>query len=126
MIAIHAAKGFPLDARALCAREPFATALRRDGLGGLALLSPHKVLPRGVVVAIATLVDVVPTDGLWIPRLGLQEQAFGDYGPNRHAWLLDDVVRLPEPVPANGALGLWNLHVTAEALVVRALAATVS
>jgi hypothetical protein len=37
-----------------------------------------------------------------------QERAFGDYTPGRFAWLLANVKALPEPIPAKGALGLWN------------------
>jgi hypothetical protein len=40
--------------------------------------------------------------------LSPSEKAFGDYTPGRYAWLLADVRRLPEPIPARGALGLWE------------------
>lgn len=33
----------------------------------------------------------------------------GDYRPGRWAWLLEDVVRLVNPVPARGRQGLWFL-----------------
>jgi len=36
------------------------------------------------------------------------ELSFGDYTPGRYAWILADVKLLPEPVPARGALGLWE------------------
>lgn len=35
------------------------------------------------------------------------EHAFGDYGPNRYAWKLEDPIRLPEPVRCKGSLGRW-------------------
>lgn len=133
-LAIHAAKGFPLAARALCVEEPFAAALRRTGYGGLALLSPAEVLPRGAVLAVCTLVDVVPTDpsGLFgdeplemvhhTPEARERERAFGDYGPNRYAWLLKDVVPLEHPVPAHGALGVWTLDPTVDVRVAHVMA----
>jgi hypothetical protein len=33
---------------------------------------------------------------------------FGDFRPGRYAWLLDDIVRLDEPIPARGAQQLWD------------------
>lgn len=32
----------------------------------------------------------------------------GDYEPGRFAWIFEDVIDLPEPIPAKGALGLWE------------------
>ena len=34
---------------------------------------------------------------------------FGDYGPDRYAWLLQDVRRLERPIPVKGALALWEI-----------------
>ena len=36
------------------------------------------------------------------------ELAFGDFKPGRFAWVLEDVCRLVEPVPAKGRQGLWD------------------
>lgn len=33
---------------------------------------------------------------------------FGHFAPGRWAWLLDDVERFPEPIPARGRQGLWT------------------
>lgn len=132
-IAIHAAKGFPADARDFV----YAKIVR-------ACLAPHfrfdestpvdKQLPRGCVLAAARLVNCVQTelcescDGCrWYeggvvscqdcggrgsrPRgvkLTNQEAAFGNYEERRFAWILEDIVALPEPIPAKGALGLWE------------------
>jgi hypothetical protein len=136
LLAIHAAKGFPPHARALCSSEPFAAALRREGLGGLALLSPQKVLPLGSILAVANLADVCSTNEIGGTRrlfgapdadgeAVLREAAFGDYSRDRYAWFLEDVVRLPDPVPAKGELGLWTPDPGALALLTRALAGTV-
>jgi hypothetical protein len=39
----------------------------------------------------------------------IPEQApLGDFTPGRFAWLLTDVVRLAEPIPAKGRQGLWT------------------
>jgi hypothetical protein len=100
-LAIHAAKGFPPDARLICRREPFKRVLMAAGIESLA------DLPRGVLLATVQLVDCVPT-GKVRSQLSSEEYAFGDYSAGRWAWLLDDVQPLSEPVPACGALGLWD------------------
>jgi len=121
-LAIHAAAGLgPVGGvRGLweiCHSDPFRAILDHHGW----LQDPSYWLPRGKVVAVAELRDVriigrelngVPTysaDDMISaePVLG-NERAFGDYSPGRFAWLLDTVRALPEPIPARGALGLWN------------------
>lgn len=37
-----------------------------------------------------------------------QEKAFGDYAPGRFMWFLKNVRELKHPIPAKGALGLWE------------------
>jgi hypothetical protein len=142
-LAVHAAKGFPLDCRILCRQNPFYAALSaamsfRDGVPcysgytDIMLETPEKYLPRGVIVAVCDLVDVVPaTSDRWVtdsvigkhlfgkdsdwwllhgrndPRE--QEYLFGDYAPGRYMWLLSDVVVLPKSIPARGRLGLWEV-----------------
>lgn len=78
-----------------------------------------QALPLGTVVATCKLVACVPTAILQyngIHRLSdvltinmtEQERAFGDYEDGRWAWVLEDVKPLAVPVPAKGALGLWE------------------
>ena len=43
-----------------------------------------------------------------LAKLPDAERAFGNYAPDRWMWGLADVQVLPEPVPAKGALGLWQ------------------
>ena len=87
--------------------EPFRSVLKLDGR------HPYEALPTGAIVAVAELVGVVPVTSVhqhtlidW--PLTQQERAFGDYSAGRYAWLLADVRALPEPIPARGALGLWD------------------
>lgn len=112
-IAIHASKGFGPVYRFLAGEEPFRSALAAGGYQ-----SPGE-LPRGAVVALATLVDCIPvttTCGGFarFARRGnfddipASELPFGDFGPGRWAWVLEDVVRLEEPYPARGSLGVWT------------------
>lgn len=104
-LAIHAAKGYPDHAKALCFEEPFRGALAAAGLDG------PWALPKGAIVAVATLKHCIhipqmgPTTG--IPYDDPLEMAFGDYSDGRDMWFLEDVRALPEPIPCRGALGLW-------------------
>jgi activating signal cointegrator 1 len=109
-LAIHAAKGFPKWAKETCLESEFAKEL-----------GPY-ALPVGVVIATCRLISCIPTRELQRNRviqvdylagcddfyLGDHERQFGDYAPGRWAWLLADVKRLPEPIPAKGSLGLWE------------------
>jgi hypothetical protein len=117
LLAIHAGVGLgPVGGvtglGALCAEEPFWSAL---------VSYRTTPLPRGAILAIATLCDVRPiapdieSYGVHMPDgdrrwdLTAQERAFGDYSPGRYAWLLSDIRPLITPIPAKGALGLWRL-----------------
>jgi hypothetical protein len=98
-LAIHAAKGFPREARALCYEEPFKTAL-----GGRAPAD----LPLGAVVAAVTAEGCVSTGDLdfWPP---IREIAFGNWNDGRWAWALDNLVPMATPIPCRGTLGLWRV-----------------
>lgn len=133
-LAIHAGQGLgPVGNRRgmvrLCNTSPFYEALDAAGIWHTTAID-H--LPYGAIVAVCELVDCIPTHhpGIasepgkpWFiggrkgvgqhcyevpPRLDSNEYAFGDYTPGRWAWLLADVRALPEPIPAKGALSLWN------------------
>src|SRR5918997_3663558 len=101
-LAIHAAKGFPPDARLICRREPFKRVLMAAGIESLA------DLPLGVLLATVQLVDCVPI-GKVRSQLSSEEYAFGDYSAGRWAWLLEDVQPLAVPVQARGMLGIWTV-----------------
>lgn len=129
-LAIHAAKGFPRWARELCMAEPFAGALSgllEDCPPGL--LYP---LPLGQIVAVCDLTQIYSTNARVLSLSAVDvsfssedgwtggqvssfqlpppepERSFGDYSPNRYAWRLENVQALVQPVPAKGALSLWE------------------
>lgn len=115
LLAIQAAKGFPRNAQALCYTHPFAPHLAR----ATALNRPGD-LPRGVIVAVVRLVDVVrmparvtyelrSTDGARRYPLSAHERAFGDYSYGRYAWILEDVTPVSPPILFKGALGLRDV-----------------
>ena len=105
-LAIHAAKGFPQDAQHLCFVVPF-----RDYLGDYVKLNEtyfgkHK-FPLGAVIATCDLVKVIRIyANSNVP--GKPELMFGDYSVGRYMWILENVEVFPEPIPAKGALGLWD------------------
>lgn len=126
-LAIHAAKGFPKEARALVLNDwKFYRALNpveyeRHKQSGFSLIPTEAgkaviaKLPLGYVIATCTLSDVIHIengDGTWPSIedrvLSEQENTFGDYSHGRWAWILKDVKKLPEPIPSRGALSLWE------------------
>lgn len=69
-------------------------------------------LPKGQVIAIATLVDCAAMTQAMIDKLlesvrGRNELLFGAWEPGRFAWILRDV-RPIEPVAAKGRQRLWE------------------
>lgn len=121
-LAIHAAAGLsPVGGKRglmdTCRQVPFRSVLLRAGYLG----TPS--LPLGAIVAVCALVSVVTTQLIKAPGgwgwsapdgrlydfiLTDQERAFGDYSNGRYAWLLADIRPLAEPIPAKGALSLWE------------------
>lgn len=61
----------------------------------------------GCVVAIAELVDCVPTEQLLL-QVDERERAFGNYHPRRFGWVFKNVRRLTSPIPARGSQGFWE------------------
>lgn len=120
LVVIHAAKSLPTDARNFMLDSPATSALIA-GLTHLHLPYRHDFFEnptRGAIVAVASLVRILATGGTnprmigpwphrWVRELSEQEQAFGNFEPERYGWFLEDVRALPEPVPCRGALGLW-------------------
>lgn len=133
-IAIHQAKGlnglrepgeqwmpkWALDERLVqvCESEPFATVLRPH-LSGYTPEDRAADLPRGTIVAVARLVDCLPTqdvkfewDALSLGGqqvLERQERAFGNFAPGRFAWLFERVLNLYDGIPCSGGRGLWDV-----------------
>lgn len=130
-LAIHAAQGFGKGGKfeflATCAEDPFKAVLYPyfQSLGGKDELFPFElanVIPRGAIIATCELVHVkrlIRTSFSSLPDeqyswngqrwdLSDQERAFGDYTPGRYAWLLGNIQKLENPIPAKGALSLWE------------------
>ena len=107
---IHAAKAFPADCRDLVSDPLWKHHLRVDS---------WRDLPIGAAVATARLTGCFSTNDARLrerfqwpdydtPRTPDQLDAeFGNFGPDRFAWFLEDVKPLAAPIPMKGALQLW-------------------
>jgi hypothetical protein len=98
---IHASKG--KGGAAIAAESPFRQ-----------LIPDFTALPFGAIIGEVRLRNVLRISELGMPaelleRLTLEERAFGAYSERRFAWLLDDAEMYDEPIPAKGALGLWDI-----------------
>jgi hypothetical protein len=66
-------------------------------------------LPRGVILGWVWLSQSHSTDNPnFLSKLSGYEKELGDYSPGRYAWELTHIYRLHTPIPAKGALGLWQ------------------
>lgn len=115
-IAIHATKGGLTQAELhrLLGAQPFAEVLRRAlGLDpDASVVGMARALPRGAILATATLarcVPITPERAASLEARNPQEYAFGDYTPGRFAWVLTDVQPLGRPVPCKGSQGMFDL-----------------
>lgn len=116
LLAIHAAKGFPKWAKDLVRNDAMFMQILQEHFDIDA--SPSQLiaeLPLGKVLCTCELVDCVATETLAVipPRnlmwqLTAMEKYFGDYSPKRFGWILQNVQPLEKPVPATGALSLWE------------------
>lgn len=97
-LAIHASATFGPTETHLCDGEPFHCALLSIGS-----------MPLGAVVAIVDLVDVEAITAANTPQE--PERSFGDYGPGRWAWRLENVRRLAPAIAVRGHLGLWTWEI---------------
>lgn len=134
-IAIHASKAFPRADRDLCLTNNVFFSVLKQHISRVADLPRGAVIATARLVDVVPIIKPEKTirgvkyvsidpDGIvrvWEPTLlagvpghvadiqpNEHEASFGDYTPGRYAWLLDRVVKLPEPIPARGSLGLWN------------------
>lgn len=63
--------------------------------------------PRGVIVAVGTIVDCKPTT-LLRDSISNQERMLGNYADGRFGWIFEDIVALEEPIPYRGQQGQWD------------------
>lgn len=122
-LAIHAAKKWTLELRALICLEPFRGVLARAGF------DPDEIedrLPLGQIVGVVDVVDCRSTnellgcvDGTVSPLLTAQEREFGDYSHGRYGWILENPRLLDVPIPFAGRQGLFELPTWVNARITR-------
>ncbi len=100
-LAIHAAKEMNAVARACYHKPMFCEALAAKGILNL------EDLPLGVVIAICKLIAVHPITRFTEVPID-PEFSFGDYRWGRYMFILENIERFPHPIPARGALNLWE------------------
>lgn len=74
-------------------------------------------LPLGMVVGVAVLAEVVPSQSDRRRAISALEESLGDWSSGRVAWRFDDARPLTEPVPVLGRQGLFTLDVQTTARV---------
>lgn len=86
-------------------------------------------LPMGCVLGVVDIKNTMPTlaflqthcgrpeHRLWLP----DEITFGDYGPDRYAWKLENPRKLAIPVPVKGKQFIFHLPPEVEQLVTQQL-----
>ncbi|MDD5367443.1 MAG: ASCH domain-containing protein [Anaerolineaceae bacterium] len=112
----------------ICGDEPFYSVLTEASKRHTATLTDLKdmvtrpFMPLGCIIATCELIGCGPiADQRTYIKVKPQplyncvgvppeepELSFGDYTTGRFAWVLANVKPLPEPIPAKGALGLWE------------------
>jgi hypothetical protein len=119
---IHSSAKFPLDCRDICRSYPFWQALEKRQINiGTTSRGLTIDLPTGVIIAKCNLIDCkriisfenkhtfggVATleDG---SEVRADETFYGDYTPGRYAWILEDIEKLQNPIPAKGKLSIWE------------------
>lgn len=96
-LAIHAAKRWTFDERMYAESEPFVSSC----------LGANWKPALGCIVAVAKLIEMVPTDMIHrgYHPITEQERAFGNYEPGRYGWVTTSAFRLPQPIPLHGQQG---------------------
>jgi hypothetical protein len=106
-LAIHATATWRAEVLRFLRRTDLRTAYLIRSLLEDAGVKDYRLLPLGSVLCTLDVVDCRPTEELR-DELDEQELALGDYRPRRFGIITANLQRLPVPVPAKGAQGLWN------------------
>ena len=100
---IHASNKFLFSNLELCHQDKFFKKSIPD----------VSVLESGCIIGKVNLVDCVPVESL-DGKIGKQERTFGDYSPGRFAWVLEQPQKFIVPIPAKGALSIWEFDLKEE------------
>jgi len=124
-LAIHASASTDKEIVSFLQHDPFFQSALKAALGEGAAAFDMRALPRGAVLGIGFLEDVIRIPrakttyqsnaaksenfrrGITLPP-PMPELAFGDYEPGRFAWVIGRVKTFEKPAPAKGSLSLWE------------------
>lgn len=105
-IAIHAAKRRIDSAMAVeLADHPIVSSFFR-AIGIDCIGDVNRTFPFGAIVAVANLVDCVPTESM--TEVSSSDYQFGNFAPGRFAWRLDNIHRVDPPIPLKGRQGIFD------------------
>ncbi|MES2765497.1 MAG: ASCH domain-containing protein [Bacteroidota bacterium] len=108
---IHASKGFPGEYQYLCWQEPFKSVLKTAHLS-------VENLPLGAVIGKVVLKDckmIVDKPEEFLKEAEMiappsPERDFDDYSVGKWAWIFSHAELFKTPIPAKGALRLWDFE----------------
>lgn len=117
-LAIHAAKRYNAEEMALAANERrWKGALTEYVSEEMDIVEMYS-LPLGAIVATCELTDCRPSDAFALEELNDMrkndtgewcQSQMGDFSVGRFGWVLQNIQRLPEPVPFRGRQQLFNI-----------------
>lgn len=104
IVLIHASASMKKLAKELCCTPPFTD-----------FIDNYNDLTRGAIIGQVCIGDNIRTEDIRVniykqrsKEEAERELAFGDYNPNRYGWMLHKPVMYKNPIPAKGALMLWD------------------
>jgi activating signal cointegrator 1 len=106
-LAIHAAKALPPDWLGASRHSRQFQFELSEVLHESDLRKAVRLLPRGAVLAVARLVDVVPASEIR-DEICARERIFGNYEDGRYGWFLELEDIFEYPIFAKGSRLLWN------------------
>lgn len=137
-LVIHAAKAWNQECESCYLYEPYfmEALVPLTGPQGIqfaqsAVRACKAKLPFGAIIAVVNLIDCCPTVDMIespaypsafrkYPQLDTpQERSFGNYNPERYAWVTNHLRVLSEPLPFKGGQGLRDLDPAVAAEVIR-------
>jgi len=65
-------------------------------------------MPIGAIVATCDLIGVYKIVFFSDLDVSLPERLFGDFTIGRYVWMMENMKKLESPIPAKGAMGLWE------------------
>lgn len=66
-------------------------------------------LPTGAIIGMVELIDVIPTETIYMNGLDPEELACGDFSEGRFGWRRGSYWRFTEPIPYRGRQTLFNV-----------------